>query len=237
MRNQSITIDENKCLVCRFRRPGVFCNLSPLALADYDAISTHMLFPGGSVLFREGQESRSVVTLCSGKVKLIRSSRDGKTLLVKVAKPGDVVGLSAALTDSPYELTAEAMELVQAKIFQRKDFLHFIGRHMEGTIHAAESLNLEYRSVLNEASRLALSNTITGRVAHLLLELASENGSPMDPKPEIHMSLKHEDLASMLGSSRESVTRALNDLRRQEILSIKGTKITILRRDALESLV
>lgn len=67
-------------------------------------------------------------------------------------------------------------------------------------------------------------------------QLASENDTTETSAPEVHMPLKHEDLASMLGSSRESVTRALNNLRRQQILSIKGTKITILRRDALEML-
>ena len=237
VRNGRSALPANSCLECRFRRPGVFCNLSPPALADYDAICTHVVLPSGSVLFTEGQNPQSVATICDGRIKLTRSSRDGKTLLVKVAKAGDVVGLSAALTNSPYEVTAQAIEPVQVKLFQQKDFLLFIRRHMEGTLHAAESLNSEYRSALNDACRLALSNTIAGRLAHLLLELAAENGVSLASTPEIHMPLKHEDLAAMLGSSRESVTRALSDLRRQQILAIKGTKITILRRDALELLL
>jgi CRP/FNR family transcriptional regulator, cyclic AMP receptor protein len=224
----------NSCLDCRFRRPGVFCNLSVPALADFDAISTHITLPAGTILFSEGQEPKSVAILCEGRIKLTKSSRDGKTLLVKVAKAGDTVGLSAALTNSPYEVTAQAIEPLQIKLFQQRDFLLFINRHMEGTLHAARSLNGEYRSALNEACRLALSNTIAGRLAHLLLELVSESDLTEASTPEIHMPLRHEDLASMLGSSRESVTRALNSLRRQQILSIKGTKITILRRDALE---
>jgi CRP/FNR family transcriptional regulator len=215
----------------------VFCTLSPAALADYDAMSTHVVLSSGSVLFTEGQKSQTVTTICEGKIKLTRSSRDGKTMLVKIAKPGDVVGLSAALTDSPYEVTAQTIEPTQVKVFQRKDFLLFIGHHLEGTLHAVESLNSEYRSALNDASRLALSHTIAGRLANLLLEFVAENGDAENPKPEIHMALKHEDLASMLGSSRESVTRALNDLRRQKILSINGTKIMVLRREALELLV
>ncbi len=134
-------------------------------------------------------------------------------------------GLSAALSKTPYEVTAQAIEHTQIKTFQQMDFLHFIQRHVEGSLHAAESLSNEYRSVLSDAARLALSSSIAGRVAHLLLELVVEGETSQDAHPEIRMSLKQEDLASMLGSSRESVSRILNDFRRKEIISIKGTKM------------
>lgn len=236
--NCSISMHAENCLQCpSSRRSGWFCNLSPPALADYDAMSMHVMLPMGGILFAEGQAPRNVSIICDGRIKLVKSSREGKTLLVKIAKPGDVVGLSAALTNSLYEVTAQAIEPVQVKTFQQKDFLHFIHRHVEGTLHAAESLNGEYRSVLNDVCRLALSTSIVGRVAHLLLELATEDGIGGNPTSEILMTLKHEDIASMLGSSRESVTRALNGLKRQGTISIKGTKITIHRRDVLELLL
>lgn len=232
-----LSMHAENCLLCKARRPGWFCNLSPQALAEYDAMSTHVMLPMGSILFAEGQVSRSVSVICEGKVKLSKSSRDGKTLLVKIAKPGDVLGLSAAISRTPYEVTAQAIEHTQIKTFHQSDFLHFIQRHVEGSLHAAESLSNEYRSVLSDASRLALSSSISGRVAHLLLELASESETADNAQPEIHMSLKHEDLASMLGSSRESVTRVLSDFRRKGIIAVKGTRITILRKDALELLL
>jgi CRP/FNR family transcriptional regulator, cyclic AMP receptor protein len=225
------------CMLCKARKPGWFCNLSPQALAEYDATSTHVMLPMGSILFAEGQVPRSVSVICEGKVKLTRCSRDGKTLLVKIAKPGDVLGLSAAVSKTPYEVTAQAIEHTQIKTFQQSDFLHFIQRHVEGSLHAAESLNNEYRSALSDACRLALSSSISGRVAHLLLEFVLESETAENAQPEIHMSLKHEDLADMLGSSRESVTRVLSDFRRKGIISVKGTKITILRKDALEILL
>jgi CRP/FNR family transcriptional regulator len=73
-------------------------------------------------------------------------------------------------------------------------------------------------------------------VAHLLLELAVENKTAQDAQPKIHMSLRHEDIASMLGSSRESITRVLNGFRRKGVISIEGTKMTILRKEGLEAL-
>jgi len=225
------------CLSCKTKRAGWFCDLSPQAMAEYDAISTHVLLPIGSVLFAEGQMPRNVSVVCDGRIKLTKSSQNGKTLLVRIAKPGDVLGLSAVLSKGTYEVTAQAIEYVQLKTFQQKDFLHFIQRHIEGSLHAAESLGKEYRSALTDAYRLALSSSIAGRLAHLLLEFTSESEVKRDGQPEIHMALKHEDLASMLGISRESVTRILNNLRRKGIISIKGTKVTILRKDALERML
>jgi CRP/FNR family cyclic AMP-dependent transcriptional regulator len=225
------------CLLCKERKPGWFCNLAPQALAEYDAMSSHVMLPMGSILFAEGQAARSVAVVCEGRIKLSRSSQDGKTLLVKIAKPGDVLGLSAALSKTPHEVTAQAIEHAQIKNFQQSDFLHFIQRHVEGSLHAAESLSNEYRTALSDACRLALSSSIAGRVAHLLLELAIEGGTDQDVHPEIHMPLTHEDLASMLGSSRESITRALNNLRRSGTISIRGTKLTILKKESLEMLL
>lgn len=232
-----ISMHAENCLLCKARRPGWFCNLSPQALADYDATSTHVMVPMGSILFAEGHAPSSVSVVCDGRVKLTTSSRGGKTLLVKIAKPGDVLGLSAAVSNTPYEVTAQAIEPTQIKTFHQKDFLRFMKRHVEGSLHAAESLSNEYRSALSDACRLALSSSIAGRVAHLLLELAVENGTAENAQPEIHMPLKHVDLASMLGSSRESVTRVLNNFRRKGVISIKGPKMTILRKKALEVLL
>ncbi len=195
------------------------------------------MFSMGTVLFAEGQEPRSVSVICEGRVKLTRSSRDGKTLLVKIAKPGEVLGLSAAVSRVPYEVTARAIEHTQITTFQQKDFLHFIQHHMEGSQRAVESLSNEYRAVLSDASRVALSSSIAGRMAHLLFEFAAESDTAQDAQPEIDMALKHEDLACMLGSSRESVTRVLNHFRRKGILSIRGTRMVILRKEALEVLL
>lgn len=222
------------CLTCEDRHGDWFCNLSPQALVEFDLLGMHMMVPSGGTLFFEAQPARSVYILCAGHVKLTTSSKDGKTLLVRIAKPGDVLGLSAAISGTPYEITAQAIDPVQVKSFQRKDFLHFIERHIEGSMHATKMLNKEYRDALSDAMRLALSTSISGRVARLFLEMTSGQN---ESKPRFTLSLTHEELASMLGTTRESVTRVLNEMKRKEIIAIKGTSMTLLRKDALELLV
>lgn len=222
------------CLTCKDRHADWFCNLSPQALVEFDALGMHMTVPPSGTLFFETQPARSVYILCAGHVRLTTSSKDGKTLLVRIAKPGDVLGLSAAIASTPYETTAQALDSVQVKSFQRQDFLHFIERYIEGSMQATRMLNKEYRDALSDAIRLALSSSISGRVARLFLEMTCEQN---DPKPRFTMSMTHEDLATMLGTTRESVTRVLNELKRKEIIAIKGTTMTILRKDSLELLL
>ncbi len=230
----SNSMHSENCLTCKNRHADWFCNLSPQALSEYDALGMHMVVPSGSTLFFEGQAPRGISVLCAGHVKLTTSSKDGKTLLVRIAKPGDVLGLSAALLDTPYEITAQAIDPVQIKSFQRQDFLRFLERHIEGSMHAAKMLNDEYRNALNDAIRLALSASISGRVARLFLEMTAGHDHP---NSHFTLSLTHENLASMLGTTRESVTRVLNEMKRKKIITIKGTLVTILRKDTLELLL
>jgi CRP/FNR family transcriptional regulator, cyclic AMP receptor protein len=130
-----------------------------------------------------------------------------------------------------------SIEQTQLATFAQHDFLEFIQRRGEGSLHAAESLSKEYRSALTDASRLALSSSIAGRVAHLLLEMAVESEIIPQAQPKIQMSLRHEDLASMLGSSRETISRALSGLRRKGVISIDGSNMTLLNKEALEVLL
>src|SRR5487761_1079198 len=184
-------MENEGCFMCKERHADWFCNLSPQALVEFETLGMQMTVPSGSTLFFESQTARSVYILCGGHVKLTTSSKDGKTLLVRIAKPGDVLGLSAAIASTPYEITAQALDPVQVKSFQRQDFLHFIERNDEGSMHATRMLNKEYRDALSDAIRLALSSSISGRVARLFLEMTSEQN---DPKPRFTMSMTHEDL-------------------------------------------
>jgi len=233
----TIPMDIETCQRCKLRKPGWFCDLSPHAMAEYDALGANLMLPEGGILFAEGQLPRSVSVICEGRVKLTKSSRGGKTLLVKIATAGDVLGLSAALSRTSYEVTAQAMGRTSVRIFPQQAFLSFIQRHAEGSFRAAESLSNEYRSLLSDAYRLALSKSIAGRVAHLLLQLVVEGDDPLHAQPGIHMALRHEELAAMLGSSRETVTRVLGDFKRKGIIATQGTRMTVLRKEALEQLL
>ena len=143
------------CLNCEHRHLRMFCNLTPEALADYDGIGIMMSHARGAKLFSEGDAARNVFVICFGQVKISSTSRDGKTMILKIAGPGDVMGLSAVLANVPHEVTAEAIEPCQVKTVRKQEFVDFLGRHGIASMHAAQSLSGEYLTVFHDAKRLA----------------------------------------------------------------------------------
>lgn len=101
-----LEIIEN-CAQCTNQNGGSFCDLTPELLQDLDGISHKMTLPPGAILFVEGQTPRGIFIVCSGRVNLSTTSREGKILILKSAETGQVLGLSATVSDSGYETTAE----------------------------------------------------------------------------------------------------------------------------------
>jgi CRP/FNR family transcriptional regulator len=215
----------------------MFCNLSGQALADYATIGVDARFHRGATLFFEGDSPDSVFVMCSGQVKLSCSSRDGKTLILKMAMPGDVLGLSAVLSNTPYEVTAETVTPTRVKNISRPDFLNFIERHGEGSLHAAKSIAEEYKAAFSDARRLALSGSAAARLASVLLEWGKASSSCGEHHAmRFNMALTHEELANLVASSRETVTRMLGRFKKEQLIEVRGTSILILSPERLEQM-
>jgi CRP/FNR family cyclic AMP-dependent transcriptional regulator len=213
----------------------MFCNLASEALADFDAIGTSVTLPKGAILFREGDIGDRVHILCDGKVKLSCASSDGRTLNLKIALAGDVLGLSGVISGTNFEVTAEALEPVSVKLIRKAEFLPFLERHGEASMHAAKALSEEYKSAYSDARRLALSSSVSGRLAGLLLDwgrLASCGKGEM----RFNMVLTHDDLANFSGTSRETITRALSKLQKDKVIAIHGASVHILLPERLAKL-
>jgi len=215
----------------------MFCNLTGQALDDYSAIGVEATFQRGATLFTEDTQPDSVFVVCTGQVKLSCTSRDGKTLILKMAMPGDVLGLGAVVSGTPYEVTAETVMPTRIKNIRRQDFLAFLERHTEGSLHAAKSLADDYKSAFFDARRLALSGSAAGRLATVLLDwgkTSSSCGEHADMR--FTMALTHEELANLVGSSRETVTRMLGRFRKEKLIEVRGSSILILSPQGLEQL-
>ena len=119
-----LQITEN-CLICKLRQSSYFCNLPKASLEGLEKIKYASAFPQGAVLFVEGQAPRGVYIVCAGRVKLTTTSRDGKTLILRIAQAGEVLGLHGTVSGKPYELTAETLQPCQLDFIKRDDFLSF----------------------------------------------------------------------------------------------------------------
>jgi CRP/FNR family transcriptional regulator len=213
----------------------MFCSLGPGALADFDAIGTHTILPRGSVLFQENAPSRGVFVICTGQVKLSCTSREGKTLILKLAVPGDVLGLGAVISESKYEVTAETAQPTEVKSIRREEFLAFLKKHGEASMHVAKALSEEYKSAFFDARRLALSGSTAGRLAGVLLEWGRAE-SCGKPEMRLTMALTHEELANLVGCSRETMTRMLGRFKREKLITMHGVSILIPSPERLEAL-
>src|ERR1051325_2231788 len=213
-----------------------FSSLRGEALAQFVSIAPEVSCSRGELLFREEETPTHVFVICSGKVKLTVTSRDGKVVILRVVGPGGILGLSAAMSGTPNETSAEATELCRVKAIRVTDFLRFLQTHSEASAEATTCLLSDYRVTLNNVCRLALPTTVAGRLASLLLEWLDARPASTSNERRFILTLTQEEIASMVNTSRETVSRVLHQFQEEKLISIKGASVTILRPEELEEL-
>ena len=224
------------CLSCKVREDRLFCQLTPAALKQLSSIKSTAMYPKGALLFIEGQLPRGVFILCQGKAKLSTSSRDGKTIILKIAEAGEVLGLSATVSGRPYEVSVEMMEPAQANFIARDQFLAFLRNHGEAALRVAEQLSENYHTAYEEIRTLGLTTSASEKLAKLILGWSSDAGNAKTPL-KLRVSLTHEEIAEMIGTSRETVSRLFSDFKKKQLLDVKGSTLTIRNKAALEKIV
>lgn len=230
-----LQITEN-CLICKLRNSEFFCDLPPASLQDLEKIKYASAFPHGAVLFVEGQSARGVYIICSGRVKLSTTSRDGKTLILRIAEAGEVLGLHATVSGEPYEVTAETLQPCQLDFIKRDDFLHFLQNHADACLNAAKHLSQNCQAAYEMIRSLGLSHSVSEKLARLLLEWAP-NGEITKDGIRIKVSLTHEEMAQLIGTSRETVTRILSEFRGKNLAQLRGSTLLIQNKAGLEKLI
>lgn len=213
-----------------------FGGLKGEALTQFVAIAPEISRSRGESLFLEDEMPKCVFVICSGRIKLSVTSREGKTAILRIAGPGEILGLSAAMSGTPHETSAEAVELCRVKAIRINDFLRFLQKYPEASAEATSCLLRDYRVVLNNVCRLALPNTVAGRLASLLLEWLDCRHTTTGTERRFIVALTQEEIASMTNTSRETVSRVLHQFQQEKLISIKGASMTILQPQALEKL-
>lgn len=223
------------CMGCKASREGFFCRFSPAVLRPVDAASHHTIMPAGAVLFVEGQKPRGVFVLCSGKVKLSTTSKEGKVLILKQAEAGEVLGLSAAISGTSYEMTAESATPCQLNFIGRQDLMALLESESEVGVHAAQWLSREFQGAYRDIHDLVLARSSSGKLARLLLSCAPRGLEESD-ELYLHSAMTHEEMAQRIGSSRETVTRLLSHLKKKRLIRLDGATLVIRDRTGLEAL-
>jgi len=230
-----LTILDN-CVNCAVREEYLFCNLPMPALQKLNEIKSAAMYPKSAMLFIEGQQPRGIFVLCQGKAKLSTSSSEGKTIITKISEAGDVLGLNATISNHPYEVTAEMLEPGQANFITRDALLQFLRENGEVALRVAQQLSRSYYTAYEEVRTLGLTNSPAEKFAKLLLSW-EKGKSPANVGYQIKLTLTHEEIAEMIGTTRETVSRLFSDFKRKQLLQVKGSTLLICNKPALEKMV
>ena len=224
------------CMLCKFRTERFFCDLPKATLHAFDALKYSAAYPGGAILFSEGQMPRGIYLLCRGRVKLSITAADGKALILKIAGPGEVLGLHATVNGTPYEMSAETLHPCQVNFVKRDDFLKFLREYADACLKAAEHLGNNCQTAYEQIRSLGLSHSAREKLARVLLEW-SANGESTREGWRVKLAMTHEEIAQMIGTSRETVTRILAEFRTKQLAVIKGSNLLIRNRAGLERMI
>lgn len=221
------------CSGCKFCMERLFRGLPPEASQAFDRIKSVGLYPKGALLFVEGQVPRGIYVLCGGRAKLTTSSHAGKTLIVRLAEEGEVLGLSATLSGEPYHLSAEAIAPCQADFVRRDDFLRFLREYPEVCLRVVEMLGHNLQSAYGQMRAFGRIRSAMGNLAGVLLRWCEEIGEETPEGIKLKVPLMHKEIAQMIGTSRETVSRLMNDFKRQRLIALRGSELIVRDKAAL----
>ena len=206
-------------------------------LHGFDSVSTRSSHQRGTVLFVEGQPPRGAYILCAGRAKISICSAEGKALIMRIAQPGEWLGLSCALSGDPHDARAETLEPCQIDFVSRRDLLKLMNKEARVSFGIAEALAHEVSECIAQSRLLFTSNSAAEKLARLMLKWCGESGVQTPRGTRLLFALTHEELSQMIGASRETVTRLLSEFKRRQLISVNGSSILIRKKAALESMV
>lgn len=223
------------CTSCGDRKN--FCHMGAQSMDALERIKFTAMYPKGALLFVEGERPRGVFVLCSGKVKLTTSSSEGRTLIVRMAGAGELLGASAVLLQRSHETSAETIEPSQVNFVRTEEFMAWVQNDREAMMSVARQLSDDYYTAQREIRSFGLAQTTSEKLARLVLDWCDDQGERTDRGIRLKILLTHEEIAQMIGTTRETVTRLLTSLRAKKVIEIKGSTVNVMRPDALEAMV
>lgn len=195
--------------------------------------------PKGGLLFSEGQIANGVFLVRSGRAKESVASSTGKIAIVSVVGPGEILGLSAILTGELFGCTVETLESTCVHYVRKALFFHLLKNSSEFTQMVAAQLVRNCERANAAIRRLGVSSSVAERFARLLLQWAAcplSNTNQGAPGPRILVTMTHEEISQFIGTSRETMTRILGELRRKKWITTTGTVWTINNEIAIRKL-
>jgi CRP/FNR family transcriptional regulator, cyclic AMP receptor protein len=215
----------------RWRAGEFFKSLSSEAISEFESLAAPLCCEGATVLFTEEQEPSRILFLFEGSVKLSLNSIKGGRLIIGMAGPGEILGLTSAVSGLPYDMTAETQFPCVISPFPRQSFLDFLIRYPVACLNVACQLSMDHKRACEQLHRIVLTSSAPRKLARLLLEWCAVDGHDT----RFHCSLTHEEIGEHIGVSRETVTRTMNDFKNRGLIEQRGALLIGPNRRLLET--
>ena len=213
---------------------GWFFKAIPKSLVERSRISR--IHPDGALLFNEGQPATGVYLVLGGKAKVSISSSQGRLLILRVARAGELLGINAVMSGLPYQATAQAWKKCTTSFIPRAEFIALQKRDDQLREQVQVALSRYVVELMSMTRILMLAETAAEKLANLLLRWCDEFGSVEPQGIRLVWEFTHEDIAQMICVSRETVTRLLGEFSKRGLVVITGSSLLVRRAQGLEEI-
>lgn len=214
----------------------VFTELSDEQLVTINTITTERNYRKGTVIFMEGEPGEGFHFVKSGKVKIIKMTDDGREHIIHILGPGDLFAEVLLFNNRPYPATAIAGEDARVGIIKNSDLERLVLTNNALALQIIKALSQRLLYAQQKIKNLAL-NDVTARTAETLLRLGRQHGKQTANGLEITLDLSRQDLASLVGTTRETVTRTLSVLKKDGLIEFDGHQLIIINPQKLARLI
>jgi CRP-like cAMP-binding protein len=211
------------------RQVPLFSRLSEADLEGFAPVLRERRVGRGAVIMMQGERGDALYLLAEGQVKVVLIGEDGREVILSVLGPGSFFGEMALLDDEPRSAHVVVMEDSLLLILRREDFQARLRSSPDVSLALLRELSQRLRRADDRIGNLALRD-VNGRIAHLLLELAHEEGGEGD---RITRRLTHATIAQMVGASRETVSRTLSTLTAAGVVRMTRREIVLVDKEPL----
>lgn len=214
------------------KRCPLFERLTPAESQRLENHATCRSFKRGQMIYFPTEPGQSVLVLGRGRVKIKNLTPDGKETILAFIDEGELFGELALLDNAARNEYAEAVEDVQAIAVPRDDFVWLLGQRPDLALRVTKLLGLRMRRIENRLQNV-LFRSNRDRLLLLLLELLESHGETWGRHWAIRLRLSHQELASLIGATRETVTLTLGQLQRERLILVRRRQVIVLDRDRL----
>jgi CRP/FNR family cyclic AMP-dependent transcriptional regulator len=215
------------------RGESFFPGLSESSIRAINQIAQVSTRPNGTMMFFEGDRATGVYLLYEGRANVLTANAEGKTLILKIALPGDVLGLNAVLAGTSHTATVQTVRPCRFAFIVREDFLKLVKEHSDACLYFAQRLSRDCHSAYDVIR--SMCNPVSARLARFLISCCA-NRDVCEGTVRAKVVLTHETIAQHIGCSRETVCRTLSDFKRKGLAELVGTTLVVHDRAALECL-